>query len=220
MDYERKYPLTQIPGEYLLVSWIRGYKEVELRYRDRLITEVKGIAPLHNGVTFKDEQLGRIELKLSEKPVVLDLIVDGYHSPVNVSHPAKQLKSASTYFWMIAALAIIGSLLEGVNIGFGSGIGLIISSLNFLTVALYIISAVFVSRSQPWAYWLGFCVFCFWTLIALMLVPLGGFLDVIIMLIRLVFLYFLITNIKHAAGTAKHRRFGSKFDEKLLDSMV
>ena len=88
MDFEKKYPITQKPNEYIFVQWTRGYKEVAVYYNDQLIGSVRGSAKLLKGTSFTSD-LGLITLKLSEKPVTLDVIVDGYHSRVNVSHPVK-----------------------------------------------------------------------------------------------------------------------------------
>ena len=95
MDFEKKYPLTHRSNEHVLVQWTRGYKQVDVYYKENLIGSVTGAAKLKNGTSFLSE-LGEIKLKLSEKPVMLDVIVDGYHSPVNVSHPVRELKAMNT----------------------------------------------------------------------------------------------------------------------------
>lgn len=208
MDFEKKYQITQLPGESLKVMWTRGYKNIDLYYQDQLICSHDGVGALKNGVKYTTKELGVIELKLSSgKPITLDIIIDDYHCVNNTSHPAKQLKSASAYFWMIGVFAVVVSLLEGIQLSNVLSLNVIVSVLNILTIASYFVAAVCTSKSQPWAFYLGFSVFSFWTLLGLLTILSGSFLFIIGYLVRLVVLYFLITNIKYAVGTAKHNKF-------------
>lgn len=116
MDFEKKYPITQRLDEYLLVQWTRGYKDVDVYYNDQLIGSVRGTGKLLKGTSFPSD-LGLITLKLSEKPVTLDVIVDGYHSPVNVSHPVKELKRTGTYSGLYPfLLSLPGQLKSGFSL--------------------------------------------------------------------------------------------------------
>ncbi len=65
-------------------------------------------------------------------------------------------------------------------------------------------------------------MFSFWTLISLLTLLTGNFFLILAFLIRLVFLYFLIVNIKHAVGTSKHQAFTQpvKFEDEILDGAI
>lgn len=223
MDFEKKYHLTQFPGETLQVMWTRGYRSIEVYYQGKLLLKHENSGNLQKGVSYSTTELGTIVLKLSEKPVVLDVIVDGYHCVNNVSHPAKQLKGASAYFWIIAVFAVIASVIEGIYLGDSLTIGTITTIINGITVTLYFIAAVFTGKSRPWAFYLGFSVFCFWTLLGLLTVFSGSIVFLIAYIVRLVILYFLITNIKYAVGVTKHRKFVDGkgiYNEGLLDGKI
>lgn len=222
MDFEKKYPITQKPNDWLLVQWTRGYKEVDVYYNDQLIGSVKGSAKLVKGTSFSSD-LGLITLKLSEKPVTLDVIVDGYHSRVNVSHPVKELKRTSTYFWIISAFAIVAGILEvGLFRGWDE-VQAIALGINLVVFALYIISAVFVGKGKPWAFYLGFSVFSFCTFISLLVLLTGmawGFLLYIFMAIRIGGEVILILNMKTANAAVKHLKYKDPVIEDLLDSKL
>ncbi|TSJ47949.1 hypothetical protein [Fluviicola chungangensis] len=222
MDFEKKYPMTQRPNEYLVVQWTRGYKQVNVYFNDELIGSVQGAAKLLKGISLPSD-LGTLTLKLSEKPVTLDVIVDGYHSRVNVSHPVKELKKTSTYFWIISAFALIAG---GIDMGIfleWSGVGTIVFSMNLIVFVLYILSAVFVGQGKPWGFYLGFAVFSFCTLIALLALMgglVGGFILYIFMAVRIGGLVILIMNLKTANAAVRHLKYRDPVMEDLLDSKI
>lgn len=222
MDYEKKYPITQRPNEYLLVQWTRGYKQVDVYYNEELIGSVQSTAKLLKGISLPSD-LGTITLKLSEKPVTLDVIVDGYHSRVNVSHPVKELKRTNTYFWVIAVFAFVaGSIEVGVFDGWSEVQGMVLF-VNLFIFGLYILSAVFTGKGKPWAFYLGFFVFSFCTLVSLLALLGGivwGFILYIFMVIRIGGLVILILNLKTANAAAKHLKYQDPVMEDLLDSKV
>nr|WP_294859763.1 hypothetical protein [uncultured Fluviicola sp.] len=223
MDFEKKYPITQRPDEHLLVQWTRGYKDVDVYYNDQLIGSVRGAGKLNAGISFPSD-LGLISLKLSEKPVTLDVVVDGYHSPVNVSHPVKELKRTNTYFWIISVLAFIAGSIEVGAFSEWTEMQIVVLGINLVVFASYILSAVFIGQGKPWAFYLGFSVFSFCTLISLLALMGGliwGFLIYIFMVVRIGGEIVLIMNLKTANSAVKHLKYKeSSFDEQLLDSKI
>ncbi len=222
MDFEKKYPLTQLPGEFILVQWTRGYKEVELFYKGESIAQVQGAMKLKKGVTVSSD-LGLIKLKLSEKPVMLDVIVDGFHSPVNVSHPVKELKKTGTFFWLLAVFSFIAGSLE---VGICSEIPplmLIVFVIDLIVLITYIIAAVFVGKGKSWAYYLGFSMFSLFTVLTLLILlsgSVGGLLQFIFMLLRIGAEIVFIINLKTAIAATKHLRYKSAQLDGLLDNQM
>jgi amino acid transporter len=222
MDFEKKYSITQLPSEYLLVQWTRGYKNVDVFYKDELIGSVQGSAKLLKGTSFTSN-IGIITLKLSEKPITLNVIVDGYHSPINVSHPVKDLKTMSTYFWIIIAFALIAGLLEIGLFRDWNELLVITVGVNLVVFTLYLISAIFVRQGKPWAYYLGFSVFTFCTLISMIVLFGGlawGFLLYIFMAIRIGGEVLLIINLKTANAATRHLKYKEPSIDELLDSKL
>lgn len=217
MDYEKKYPITQQPGDFVLARWERGYKYVEFFYKDRLLGSVQGAAKLKAGIRLNDTELGVIQAKLSEKPIMMDLIIDGYHSPVNGSHPKKELKKTAVFFWMMFTFSLIASLMDGVYISTDFSQNSILTLINLFIVGSYCIAAVFVAKSQPWAYYYGFSVFVFVYLISLLLLLNLSIFSSIVFLFRTGFLVVFIINMKHAIQTQKHAKYGKFISEDLLD---
>jgi len=217
MDYEKKYPITQQPGDFILARWERGYKYVEFFYKERLIGSVEGAGKLKAGIRLSDTELGIIQAKLSEKPIKLDLIIDGYHSPVNGSHPAKELKKTAVFFWMMFTFSLIASLMEGIYISNEFTENSILTVINLFIVGSYCIAAVFVAKSQPWAYYLGFSVFSFVYLVSLLVLLHLTIPRIIVFFFRTGFLVVFIINLKHAIQTQKHAKYGKILSDDLLD---
>lgn len=223
MDFEKKYPITQRLDEHLLIQWTRGYKDVDVYYNDQLIGSVQGSGKLKSGTSFPSD-LGLITLKLSEKPITLDVVVDGYHSPVNVSHPVKELKRTGTYFWILAVLAFIAGAIEVGTFSLWVDVQLVVLGINLVILGCYILCAVFVGRGKPWAFYLGFSVFSFCTLISL-LTLISGFLSgtllYIFMVVRIGGEIVLAMNLKTANSAVRHLKYKApSFDEQLLDSKI
>ncbi len=222
MDYEKKYPITQIPGEHLLVQWTRGYRQVDVYYNNELIGSASGSAKLVKGTSFTSD-LGLITLRLSKEPVTLDVIVDGYHSPVNVSHPVKELKTMSTYFYIIIAFAFIAGASEIAFVRGWNELMIITATINIIVFTLYLTSALFVRQGKPWAYYLGFGVFSFCTLLSLLVLLSGfawGWLLYFFMLMRIGGEVLLIINLKTAIAATKHLKYKQPVFDELLDSKV
>jgi len=215
MDFEKTFPIAQRSGERILVRWTRGFQRVELYFQDTKIGFVDdGFQKLKKGFKVQTE-IGLVELTLSEDPITINVILDGFHSPVNISHPVQQLAKSASYFWIIFTFAIIGSIVEGLQVS-GLMFGIVIS-INIIIAAVYLISAIYVGKAKPWAFYLGFSMYCFMSLLALLSLFVGSFFIYIVLIIRAIFLYFLITNIKHAASTYRHNLIITKSSSDLLD---
>ncbi len=223
MDFEKKYPITQQPGDFILAQWTRGYKQVELYYQDQLIGSVQSSASLKKGTQITGTVLGTIGLKLSEKPVMLDVIVDGYHSPVNIGHPVKELKRLSTFFWILAVLSLIAGSLEASAFRNFPDFQKIVWLINALVICTYIVAAVYIKSGKAWGYYLGFSMFAFVTTVTLLILAGGlmwGFLLYMLQGFRFVGLGLLIYNLRIANSARRHQKYGQYKDVELLDSKL
>jgi len=218
MDYEKKYPITQQPGEFIIARWERGYKYVELYYKDRLVGSVSGAGKLRSGVTIKDDFFHKIDLKLSEKPVMLDLVIDGYHSPVNRAHPLNELKAMGPIFWILGTMSFIAGALEVGGLSGFKILQTIFLLINMTIVGMYFLAAVMVGRKRPWAYWMAFGVFSLVFLfhILLMLVS-WDFWSILLNIFRGAALGVLIYNLKTVISAGKHLKYGIPASDDLLD---
>lgn len=223
MVYEKKYPITHLRGEYLLLEWERGYKNTFLYFKDRLICKVDSITKLKEGFRVDDEELGLIELRFSEKPISVDIIVNGLHCENNASHPRKKIKSISSYFYMLGAFAILGTILAyAVTPSIEAIVFLAIVDLPF--IVLYFICAVFASKGKIWPVYTGFIVFCFFTLISVLnLVIPGSFFSnsalIFSLIFRVTLIVLMVPYIKMAVEIPKYRKYQLIHDGSVIDNI-
>ena len=217
MEYQKKYAIPKLKNEFLLIGWDRGYKNIQLFYKDRLIETIKNASQLKKGLSIQDQELDTIELKFSESPMAIDVIFDGIHCASNVSHPFKEMKKFSPIFWMIAIFGLLASGFElAVNLDFSLAFN-IVMIIDTPIVLAYFISAIFISKVKPWAFWLGFVTYTIVFLISILgfILSLNSFLFVINIIIRLTFLIFMIRMIKTVLNVSKHKNYINHTGEDL-----
>lgn len=217
MEYQKKYAIPKLKNEFLLIGWDRGYKNIQLFYKDRLIETIKNASQLKKGLTIQDQELHTIELKFSESPMAIDVIFDGIHCASNVSHPFKEMKKFSPIFWMIAIFGLLASAFElAVNLDFSLAFK-IVMIIDTPIVLAYFISAIFISKVKPWAFWLGFATYTIAILISFfeIVLSLNGFIFTINIIIRLTFLIFIIRMMKTVLNVTKHKNYMSFSGEHL-----
>lgn len=217
MEYQKKYPIPKLKNEFLLISWDRGYKNIQLFYKDRLIETIKNAAQLKKGLTIQDIELNRIDLKFSDSPMAIDVIFDGIHCASNVSHPFKEMKKFSPIFWMIAIFGLLASAFElAVNLDYTLAFNIVLI-IDTPIVLAYFVSAIFVGKTKPWAFWLGFITYAIVFLISILgfVISLNSFLFVINIIIRLTFLIFMIRMIKTVLNVSKHKNYINHTGEDL-----
>jgi hypothetical protein len=221
MDFQKKYPLLHLQNEYINIQWTRGYQSVELYHKERLVGSVTGYDVLLEGVQFNDAELGLIELKLSEHPLALNLIVAGFHSPVNASYPTYELKVAARIFWVLASLSIIIGLANGIIASLWAGSLSGTNFLNLVAMLIYTISATMTERGKPWAFYLGAGFHLLLMLILLLMFIFGSNIIVLFLAVfQLIVVVFLSSYLKNANEAHRHRKFegrGSKLVDKIYD---
>ncbi len=161
MDYEIKYPITQRPGEFILLHYTKGYREVALEYQGEWITDRFTSQDLKRGITVNHPELGMISAKFAKEKLVANLIIDGYHSPINKDHPRTKLVNQSTFFWTLMGFTCISFLIELVGaIKFPHPLVLLLGPVFAgAAVAAYTITAVQLRKLHSSYFWLGFGMF-------------------------------------------------------------
>lgn len=161
MDYEEKYTLPDHDTP-LRVSWSTDFREVEIVFGDRVIGHFKRRANPLDGILLRDEELGKIELTFHRRQTAIDVVVNDYHQPSNRSHPRRQMKRLSVWFWIVSTFFMLLCLYkvllvqQGVLYWTSNPEWTIINGSLFLFFAIV---AVLVFYAQAWAYYVGFAVF-------------------------------------------------------------
>lgn len=221
MEYEKKYPFARNQDEFVTLTWETGYRNVQIWFRERLVTTIANPAAIKKGYKITDEELNVIELTFSEKPMAIDVVIDGFHSPINFSYPSKVLKLSARTFWYIFSFAVIGTLVNAVV----SRLMMPASQIQFLIdiafTVVYLIAAINVGKSKSWAYFLGMGVFAFSTIVyssAIILLDGLNFLTFISILLRIAFLIYLMLYIRIAIQAQKHEKYATAINVDLLDN--
>ncbi len=218
MDFQKKYALPRLQDEFILAQWERGFKSVKLFFRDRMILEINDPSSIKRGFVFNDPELNKIELTFSERPMTLNIIIDGFHSISNQTHPYRQYRSNTAVMWMLFTFALIVALFFLYK--YSSVLSWVLADIviNFLSVVVYLNAALLIPRNYVWPFFLAFGWYCLFTLIVLA----GVFLDPNIMTIgllvgRLLFLYLLIRQFPQAVRVLKYKRHTNKANIGTLD---
>jgi len=223
MQYQRKYPITQIPGEHILLSWERGYKNVTAHYREREIAFVDNAIKIKKGITFEDAELGSLRLSFSERPMMVNVVVDGYHSPINNSHPAKSLKQLSKFFYLMSVLVFLSLFVTIYNSQKANVVLWTTVILDVIVMAIYTTAAIFLSSGKGWAYFLGTFTFIGFSLLYIFLVffsPTGlSLITGISIVIRIAIITALLFYAKTALSAIKHAKFSAFRNHDLLDDI-
>ena len=203
----------------LFLPWCGGSKILE---RNKEITKAS-IHIKYSGVNQSfttqntKEYPNRIDLKFSDSPMAIDVIFDGIHCASNVSHPFKEMKKFSPIFWMIAIFGLLASAFElAVNLDYTLAFNIVLI-IDTPIVLAYFVSAIFVGKTKPWAFWLGFITYAIVFLISILgfVLSLNSFLFVINIIIRLTFLIFMIRMIKTVLNVSKHKNYINHTGEDL-----
>lgn len=226
MDYEKKYPHPTLRNETIFVKWISGYGRVEIWYHDRLVKEISSGRALVNKVHFEDDELGEVEIYLSQNPYLINLKVDGIHSIVNSEHPSKSIHNL--FYWMIP-----GSVIHGfIGVIFGSILltqgamlreNIILSIYHLFFFAIFLGTLILVRKNYPMWFLLGLSVH--WIegiLFVLMAVASYSFEHLPIAIPILILIYFTYCAFMTRATLKlvpywKHRRFNFSHDDKIID---
>ncbi len=166
MDFYLDYPITQNKGEVISLSWTKGYRSVNAEYQGEMLFENKSFAQLQKGIVVQHPYLGKIEVKFSKQKLILNVIVNGFHSPINKDHPIHKIKSYSTYFWIVFGGTCLIFLSDLVVATSSPNLLVILIGPVFTLLALftYFFSAYQLRKAKASFFWIGFSMFTFRTL--------------------------------------------------------
>lgn len=224
MNYSKKYPIPQIPDDFLTIKWEKGYSNIELYHKDRSIILIPSAKSLKKGQLIHDKELGKIELKFSDRPISINVIVNDIHSPVNTSHPAHEMNKFASIFWIVAVFGLILSAIEVWLFRFVPPLMIEIAIFDIIVVAIYFISAIYIAKSKVWAFWLGFGTF----LLMFLMIFTNGIISYaeislwLNIIIRAIFLLFMLKMIKTVVAVKRHQKYILKssvhFEKDILDN--
>ncbi len=219
MSFSKSYPVPGLQDEEIMVTWERGYSNVKLYFRGKLLHSIDTAIEIKQGVSIESEELGNVHISFNDQPIFIQIRVNGVLCPVNREQANKELEGAASIFWVLFVLAVIGTLIEGFQLGFGNSIGQITTVINILFTSVYAIAAIYSKKGQPWAYYMGFFVFLGMTVLVGGLNILVGNLFIIIQLvIRGIILYALFGYFKNARDLSRLINKEASSQNDLLDS--
>ncbi len=229
MDYSKRYPITQLRGEFILLSWTKAYRSVTAEYNGELLFENKTSADLKKGISVHHPELGEVTCKFAKEKMVLNVLVDGLHSPINKDHPINRVKTFPTFIWIIFAgtcITFIAELLSAIKIPY---LLVILFGPVFcgLAAAVYCVAAIHLKKGKSWAFWLAFGLFSL-RLILLVYLYISGVLSAnglgifISLLLRFSFLLSFLLAIPHVLNYMKHEKYRKheNGNDELLDVKI
>lgn len=158
MDFAKKYPHPTKLNDPIELRWKRGYSQVEVWYRETLIRELKGVKKLQKGITFHHELLGKVTVKLSEKPILLNLTINNYHSPANSLHPKKRMKGIGGWYYIPAIiyfLILSSTLLNLPDLKFITYQIIFGVVIVFAFMSIHVLTIVFTSLQKYFFVYIG-----------------------------------------------------------------
>lgn len=218
MSFSKKY---KVPGgleQEVLLTWDSGYRNVKLYYEGQLECEIPSPGAIKQGFTHESERLGTVHFSFNEKPMYVKLRINGIVCGIDSVKQGKELEGASSIFWVLFALAILGTGIEAFQIGLDNGIGLGVTIFNALITAVYAFAAWFTAQGKPWAYYMGLYTFLGMTaLLVIFNLMAANFTIIMHMLIRGAILYALFGYYKSAQEISGAVRVNSA-SKDLLDA--
>lgn len=220
MRYQKKYPLPDSNHSHILLVWERGYKNVEMYHDERLLCTIENPSEIKKGFVLNDPQLKEIRLNFSKKPFGINVIVNGFHSPVNISHPKNTFKMAGGVFWIVVSInflyVLIYTVINHEYLKLASP--LIIGEL--VLDSIYILAAIYIKKEKIWAYLMGSSIYILLVIFTNYFVILRhNLFDNIILFYQLLVIGLLLSFVKSMISLMRHNTILPIKDDNVLDSM-
>lgn len=218
MSFSKKYSVPGGLEQEVLLTWDSGYRNVKLYYEGQLECEIPSPSAIKQGYTHDSQRLGTIDFSFNEKPMYVKLRVNGIVCGIDSIKQGKELEGAASIFWVLFALAIIGTGIEAYQLGLENGVGLGVTIFNALVTSVYALAAWFTAQGKPWAYYMGLYTFLGMTaLLVIVNLLASNFAIIVHMLVRGAILYALFGYYKSAQEISGVVRVGTA-SRDLLDA--
>jgi len=220
--FVKNYYSPKNPAVFLAISWETGYRDLQVRYNDRLVHTVPNPGVLVDGIKIQDEELGKIKLKFTTaRPRKLEVKVNNRKfKTVNKLDLGYDYSGLIAIFSVLSLFAIIEAFFTGWIYKFNFAIThfSIAFFLGLLIALIYALTSYFLSRKKTWLYFIGTGIFTITTLISIAgisfsLNDLGNY---TLLVVRLAILVYLYVQIKHILREMRKSR-GTQSDDELLD---
>lgn len=220
-SYTKKYIRAFHPEESLYLSWDIGYKNVGIYDGKRLVKQFEQPGQFTKGVSFKDDQLGKIHLSFTHtKPLQLELKVNGKkYKPTKKGKQDIDFSGVIAVFWAMMAftalllvLMLFFSMQAGMLLGTAQPIGILAG-----ITGIYLFSALTMSFKKYWGFYIGFS----WMLMSsawyfTVMEQIGfGFFSFLFFLIRGIMVTYLILNIRKVSYAIKN--LGTQKNDSIID---
>jgi len=161
MENQINYPITQLPGEFLVLNYTRGYRDVQAVYKGEVIVDHLSAQNLKKGVKFDHPVLGKVEMKFAKEKLVVNVIIDGYHSSINKDHPKNRIANVATLFWTLAGFTCLTFLIQtyAASQVRDAQFALTVPLFTALSIGVYSFSAYNLRKGKSAFFWLGLSVF-------------------------------------------------------------
>lgn len=221
MSFSKKYYAPSDPNTFIYATWEKNWTNIKIYGGGKIIYQNADSSALLNGVEMEIENLGTVRLQLTDPSSSLQVSLDGV-SYLEGSEPSKSVdfSGLSAVFWVLTGFSGLVVVFELLFLGGMLShplvlIGLII---DLVVTIVYGATAVLIKRKVYWMYYVGASIFVLFT--AFMLLNYEGILAdfrlIVIVIIRLVFLYFILRSFKDV-NYAMQNLGKKKLDGNILD---
>ena len=202
--FSKKYYAPKNQDKYIGVTWEAGYRNIQMRYNDRLIHSIKQPEVLIKGIKFEDEELGKIKIQFTvERPRKLEIKVNNKkYKTINKRQLGYEYNGLVTTF---SALAIFAAMelfyfMGLINFDFSHPVVKTIVTVDLLIIIAYGLTSYFLMKRKPYVYFVGTTIFLITSASELFL---GSFLWTSItvyisFVFRLAILTFILLQAKHS----------------------
>ncbi|MDG1331613.1 MAG: hypothetical protein P8P74_04740 [Crocinitomicaceae bacterium] len=153
----------------LFVTHESNYRNLKVYSSGEQLVHLSEAKLLQDGHTVQNEDLGEVDLRLSNKNV-LEIRVNGLlcapENPISINED--NLMGLSTLFRIIAVISSIGMAIQFyalLRIGLNVADIILVLFFSILCTIAYFLAAIFTKKGKVWAYFVGTGTFLLMTLI-------------------------------------------------------
>ncbi|MFK7786365.1 MAG: hypothetical protein AB8B56_14695 [Crocinitomicaceae bacterium] len=154
----------------LYVTHEANYRNLKVYTSGKQLIHLPNSQDLRDGQTFQNEDLGEIDLRLSNRGSALEIRVNGLLCPLEnpIAINEENLMGLSSLFKVIAILSTIGLAIQFyalTRIGLSIADVILVLFFGIVCTIVYYLAMFFTKKGKVWAYFLGTGTFLLMTLI-------------------------------------------------------